>query len=512
MAIPGLEQLPVLPVVIPLVAAPLTLLMKPGRAPWAWATLVSWVTFVTTLLLLEGVWVNGPIEYAMGGWGAPDGMTAPLGITYYIDLANALVLTLVAGIASVVFPYAYYSVESEIDHRQTPAFYTALLICFTGLLGVTITGDAFNVFVFLEISSLSTYALVAMGARNDRRALTASFNYLVMGTIGATFFVIGIGLLYQATGTLNMLDLHQQLMGQSNRMVEAGFAFIITGIGLKLAMVPLHLWLPNAYCYAPSAISAFLAATATKVQVYIILRFMFTVFGFEFAFLDVALNAFIILGIAGMFYASFVAVFRDNVKQMLAYSSIAQIGYMLLGISFGTVDGVAASLIHVFNHALMKAALFMGVGCVVLRIGYSNFSAFNGLAKRMPWTAWGLIISGLSLVGVPLTVGFISKWKLMEAAFQTQTIIPPLLIVLLIGASSLLAAIYIGRLAYAMLLQPVPEDAEPVKEAPHLMRITMWIMVLANIWFFFQTDVTVGVATRAAQALLDTGLGYGGAY
>lgn len=506
MPLEGLEQLPALPVVIPLVAAPFALLMKPGRAPWAWATLVSWVTFVVTILLLEQVWLNGPIEYAMGGW------AAPLGITYYIDLANALILMLVAGIASLVFPYAYYSVEAEIDKRQTPAFYTALLICFTGLLGVTITGDAFNVFVFLEISSLSTYALVAMGARMDRRALTAAFNYLVMGTIGATFFVIGIGLLYQATGTLNMLDMHQQIQGQSNRMVEAGFAFIVTGIGLKLAMVPLHLWLPNAYCFAPSAISAFLAATATKVSIYVILRFVFTVFGFQFAFLDVALTAFVILGVIGMFYASFVAVFRDNVKQMLAYSSIAQIGYMLLGISFGTVDGVAASLIHVFNHALMKAALFMAVGCVVLRLGSSQITAFNGLARRMPWTTGALILSGLSLVGVPPTIGFISKWKLMEAAFQTMTVVPPLFIVLLIAASSLLAVVYIGRLVYAMTLQPVPADAEPIREAPHLMRICLWIMVLANIWFFFQTDVTVGVATRAAESLLDTGLGFGGAY
>ena len=506
MALDGLEQLPVLPVVIPLVSAPLALLMKPGRAPWAWATLVSWVTFVITLLLLETVWNNGPIEYAMGGW------AAPLGITYYIDLANALVLMLVAAVAAVVFPYAYYSVEAEIDRRQTPAFYTALLICFTGLMGVTITGDAFNVFVFLEISSLSTYALVAMGARNDRRALTASFNYLVMGTIGATFFVIGLGLLYQATGTLNMLDLHAQLQGQSNKMVEAGFAFIVTGIGLKLAMVPLHLWLPNAYCYAPSAVSSFLAATATKVSIYVMLRFLFTVFGFEFAFIEVALNAFIVLGIVGMFYASFVAVFRDNVKQMLAYSSIAQIGYMLLGISFGTVDGVTAALVHVFNHALMKAALFMGVGCVMLQIGSCSFASFNGLARRMPWTTGALILSGLSLVGVPPTVGFISKWKLMEAAFQTATFIPPLLIVLLIGASSLLAAIYVGRLIYAMVLQPVPEGAPAVKEAPHLMRIAMWIMVLANIYFFFQTDITVGVATEAARQLLDTGLGFGGAY
>ncbi|MBT8471877.1 MAG: monovalent cation/H+ antiporter subunit D family protein, partial [Marinicaulis sp.] len=274
-----IAQLPVLPVIVPLVLAPITLLLPKGRAPHLYATFVSWATFAACIFLLREVAEAGVLSYHLGDW-AP-----PLGIEYRVDLANALVLVLVSGIAAVVFPFAYRSVQLEIDKHQSPFFYGALLICMTGLLGVTITGDAFNVFVFLEISSLSTYALIAMGARRDRRALTASFNYLVMGTIGATFFVIGIGLLYQATGTLNMADLHDRLAGQNSRVIDAGFAFILVGIGLKLAMFPMHLWLPNAYTYAPSAVSAFLAATATKVAVYVLIRFLFTVFGFDFAFL-----------------------------------------------------------------------------------------------------------------------------------------------------------------------------------------------------------------------------------
>ncbi len=241
-------------------------------------------------------------------------------------------------------------------------------------------------------------------------------------------------------------------------------------------------------------------------------RFLFTVFGFEFPFLEVALNAFLVLGIIGMFYASFIAVFRDNVKQMLAFSSIAQIGYMLLGMSFGTVEGLTASFVHLFNHGLMKAALFMGVGAVVLRVGSSQFSAFKGLARRMPVTTWGLIISGLSLIGVPPTVGFISKFKLMEATFQTTTVISPILIVLLIGASSLLAAVYVGRLIYAMVLEQPAEDAPVVKEAPTLMLVGMWAVVLANLYFFFFTDLTVGMATQAAEALICLPSGCGGAY
>ena len=492
------SQLPVLPIIIPLVAAPITLLLPKGRAPWAWAVIISWLTFAACVLELISVVQNGPTSYFLGDW-AP-----PLGIEYRIDIANALVLLLVSAIAALVFPFAYRSVQLEIDERQSPFFYCALLICFTGLLGVTITGDAFNVFVFLEISSLSTYALIAMGARRDRRALTAAFNYLVMGTIGATFYVIGIGLLYQATGTLNMGDMKVQLEGLDNRMVQAGFAFIVVGIGLKLAMFPMHLWLPNAYTYAPSAVTAFLAATATKVAVYVLIRFFFSVFSFDFAFISAAFTWILLpLGLAGMFAASIVAVFQSDVKRMLAYSSVAQIGYMLLGISFATAEGLAASLVHVLNHALMKGALFMAVACVVLRAGSHSVHAFAGLAKRMPYTTWAFIISGLSLIGVPLTVGFVSKWYLLQAAFSGGYWYAGFLIV----ASSLIAVVYIGRIVELMVLREPPTEgryAIPAKDAPLSMLVPMWGLVAANIYFGIRTEWTGDLAARAAEALLAT--------
>ena len=491
------DQLPVLPIITPLVTAPMTLLFKPGRAPWAWTTFIAWLVFFACAAILYRVADSGVISYHLGNW-AP-----PIGIEYRIDLANALVLTLVSGIAALVFPFSYESVKREIDERQFSKFYGAMLICLTGLLGVTITGDAFNVFVFLEISSLSTYALVAMGARRDRRALTAAFNYLVMGTIGATFFVIGLGLLYQATGTLNMADVHARLAGQDNHVVEAGFTFILVGIGLKLAMFPMHLWLPNAYTYAPSAVSAFIAATATKVAVYVLIRFSFTVVGVDFDFLIRAFTYVLLpLGVLGMFIASLVAVFQDDVKRLLAYSSVAQIGYMLLGLSFVTQEGLTASLVHVLNHGLMKGALFMATACVCLRLGGNHLRAYEGLAKRMPLTTWAFIISGLSLVGVPGTVGFISKWYLLEASFAAGKAWAGFLVVL----SSLIAVAYVGRIVELMVLREPPKEgpcAGPVKEAPMSMVIPMWILVAANIYFGLRTDFTAGLAEKAAAALMN---------
>lgn len=493
-------QLPVLPIIIPLVAAPLTILMPTdkfgGRLAYIWATLVSWIVFAACAALLYSVATFGPISYHLGDW-AP-----PVGIEYRIDLANALVLTLVSGIGAMVFPYSYVSIRSEINLRQISLFYAALLISMTGLLGVTITGDAFNVFVFLEISSLSSYALVAMGAKKDRRALTAAFNYLVMGTIGATFFVIGLGLLYQATGTLNMADLKIQLAGESNRMIEAGFAFVLVGIGLKAAMFPMHLWMPNAYAYAPSAVSAFIAATSTKVAVYVIIRFIYSVIGPDFPFIEAAFNYLLMpLAIAGMFFASIVAIFQDDVKRMLAYSSVGQIGYMLLGVSFATEQGLTASLVHLFNHGLIKGALFMAAGCVMLRVGSHSISAYAGLARRMPATAAAFIIAGLSLIGVPLTVGFISKWQLLSAAFDSGRAWAGFLVV----ASSLLSVIYVGRVIEVMILRPAPAGASAVKEAPLSMIIPMALLVAANIYFGLHTELTVDLAERAAHALMGGG-------
>jgi multicomponent Na+:H+ antiporter subunit D len=492
-----MEQIPVLPTAIPLIAAPLTLVLPKGRAAYYYATLITWLVFASCIVLLHQVAAGGAISYHLGDW-AP-----PIGIEYRIDLANALVLVLVSGLAALVTPFSYASIVSEIDDRQTNLFYGALLICMTGLLGVTITGDAFNVFVFLEISSLSTYALVALGARQDRRALTSAFNYLVMGTIGATFFVIGIGLLYQATGTLNMVDLRLQLTeGDSNRMVQAGFAFILVGMGLKAAMFPMHLWMPNAYAFAPSAVSAFIAATSTKVAIYVIIRFIYTVFGADFAFVEAAFTYVLLpLALAGMFFASIVAIFQSDVKRMLAYSSVGQIGYMLLGLSFGTKEGLQASLIHLFNHGLMKGALFMAVACVMLRVGAHSCSAFHGLARRMPVTAAAFIFAGLSLIGVPLTVGFVSKWYLLDAAFEADKAWAAFLIV----ASSLIAVIYIGRIIELILLREPPKEgplAGLTPEAPLSMLIPMWLLVIANIYFGLNTELTADLAGRAAEALM----------
>ena len=486
-------HLPILQVVVPLISAPLCFLLKRSNLAWGFATLVSWAAFATAVVLLQAVMDGGTIRYEIGGW------AAPWGIEYVVDATNAIVLVLVSAIGAAVMPYARRSVLAEIPASQHGLYYTAYLLCLAGLLGVTITGDAFNVFVFLEITSLSSYILVAAGAGMDRRALTAAYNYLVLGTVGATFFVIGVGLLYMVTGTLNIIDLSERIPAlQDNRTVHVAFAFVVVGMGLKLALFPLHTWLPNAYTYAPSTGTAFLAATSTKVSVYVLLRFMFVVFAPTYGFMALTMDYVLLpLALIAMVAATVAAIYQYNLKRLLAYSSVAQLGYMVLGISFGSVTGLTAAVLHLFNHALMKGALFLALGCVMLRVGDVTIRGVRGLGRQMPWTMAAFVAGGLSLIGVPLTVGFISKWYLVLATLEDGR----WWIAAFIMVSSLLAVIYVWKVVEAAYLKEPPAGRD-VREAPLSMLVPTWILVLANIWFGIDADYTVTVARTAAMGLL----------
>jgi multicomponent Na+:H+ antiporter subunit D len=301
------------------------------------------------------------------------------------------------------------------------------------------------------------------------------------------------------TGTLNMADLSDRLPALlGHGTVNTAFAFIMVGFALKLALFPLHLWLPNAYTHAPSVVTIFLAATATKVAVYVMLRIVFTIFGFELIEDTPTDEIFLTLCVIGILVMSFYAIFQENAKRLLAYSSVAQIGYMMVGVGLGSMLGLTATLVHLFNHALMKGALFMAIGAIVYRIGSSQIIDFTGLGKRMPWTFGAIILSGLSLIGVPGTAGFVSKWYLVLAALEQQNW--TLVIVILIG--SLLAVVYVWKLVEVLYFQTPEDHPAEVKEAPLGLLIPTWVLVLANIYFGIDTELTAGVAEAAVKLLL----------
>ncbi|MEE9390950.1 MAG: monovalent cation/H+ antiporter subunit D family protein [Planctomycetota bacterium] len=486
------HHLPALTIIVPLIAAPLCLLVRGRKPALGFIVAVTWAVFAMAIALIHRVVTEGVVVYRLGDW------PSPWGIEYRIDMLGAFVILFVSAMGAAVGTYSTRSIAKELDERQAYLFGTVFLLCLAGLMGIAATGDMFNLFVFLEISALSSYALISLGRR--RRALLAAFQYLVTGTIGATFILIGIGLLYMMTGTLNMAEMAEKIQPlEHHRTVLVAFAFLTVGISLKMAFFPLHFWLPNAYASAPSAVTAFLASTATKVSVYIFLRFVFTIFGGAFAFRQLALDAVLMpLAIAGMFIASAVAIFQTDLKRLLAYSSVAQIGYMVLGASLANVAGLTGAIVHMFNHALTKGGLFLAVGCLMHRYGSSKLDDLRGAGRTMPYTSLAIALGGLGLIGVPTTAGFVSKWYLVSGAFD-RGLWPVAAMILL---SSLLAVVYVWRIVETLYLKEPADPHKTVREAPLPLLIPTLLVIGASLWFGLSTSWSVGFASQAASELL----------
>ncbi|MEO1794444.1 MAG: proton-conducting transporter membrane subunit, partial [Pseudomonadota bacterium] len=331
----------------------------------------------------------------------------------------------------------------------------------------------------------------------------AAYQYLIMGTIGATFYVIGVGLLYIVTGSLNLADITTRLgevYAATPRPVMAAFAFLIVGISLKLALFPLHVWLPNAYAFAPPFATIFLAATATKVAVYVLIRIWFTLFGSAVPLdqLPVA-EVLIVLSIIAMFAGSLLAFYENRIERMLAYSSVAQIGYIMLGISMLNEAGLTGGIVHIFNHAITKGLLFLAVGAMVFRVGHPLLSELEGIGKRMPLTMAAFVVGALSIIGVPGTAGFVSKWNLAIGAVDAEAY----LIVFLIMGSSILSVLYIGRFIEIAYFRPVSNLCQRATDPDWTMALPIALLAAAVIWFGLDTTYSSGIANAAAQMLLE---------
>jgi multicomponent Na+:H+ antiporter subunit D len=488
------SHFPAILIVLPLIAAALIALLRRSSLGFVLTLIVSWILPFIAGSMLWQVLQSGPISYHIGGW-AP-----PWGIEYRLDALNGFLLVLVSAIGAVTVPAAFRPISFEIAEERLAWFYCMYLLCLTGLLGIAITGDAFNAFVFLEISSLATYVLIALG--HDRRALLAAYQYLIMGTVGATFYVIGVGLIYLLTGSLNMVDIATRLgstTAAQTPAIVAALAFITVGVSLKLALFPLHAWLPNAYAYAPSWVTVFLSATATKVAIYLLIRYYYSVFGaaLDLGALPVA-EIMIALSLAAMLIASLVAVFEADLKRMLAYSSVAQIGYITLGIGLANQDGLTGGLVHIVNHALIKAALFLAACAIFYRACPLQIRDLAGIGRRMPLTTAAFTIAGLALIGAPGTAGFISKWYLAAGALEKGWW--PLVVAIV--ASSLIALVYIGRfLELAWLRQPSSSIAHAA-DPPASILLPLAVLTAATIYFGFDTEWTAGIGGSIAKALL----------
>ena len=360
--------------------------------------------------ILDLVIASGVIHYRLGGW------LPPWGIEYYVDTLNAIMLVLVSFLSFLTAVFSRKSVEIEIPEKGA-LFWALYLLLMTGLLGIIVTGDLFNLFVLLEVASLSGYVLIAVG---EKRSLFASFRYVVIGTMGASFYLLGVGYLYITTGSLNMVDLSLLLPKlYTSKVVLAGFIFILIGLGIKTALFPLHGWLPDAYTYAPTAVSAAVAPLMTKVMAYAILRIMFTVFKAEFPVTVIEVTDVMVwTGTLAMLVGGVMALSQSDFKRMLAYVIVAEIGYIIGGIGVANATALKGAVFHIINDAVMMACLFMVAGLIVYKTKGHRIDNFIGFFRVMPVTAVVFTVGALAVIGVPPTCGFFSKWYLLLGGIE----------------------------------------------------------------------------------------------
>ena len=408
-----MNNYPALIVVVPLLAALIAgiFMWIEERLSYLAALAGLGISLFAACNVLFQVIQSGTIQYKMAGW------VPPIGIEYRIDLLNAAMLVLISAIAFFNLIASVKSVQQDTGDRKG-AFYTVYMLFVTGLLGVAATGDLFNLYVLIEITSLTSYTMVGLGDR-DRGPL-AALNYIFVGVIGASFYLLGVGYLYLITGSLNMVDVAvilPTLEGSSTVLVA--FLLIIIGLWIKMALFPMHVWLPNAYSHAPVAFARLVAPLMTKVMVYVMVRMMLTVFGLDYILTTLNLSGAVVwLATLAIVAGGIMALSQKNLKRMLAYIIVCEIGYMVGGAWMGNQTALTGAILHIWNDALMTFALFLAVGNMIFKLEKVDFDDLKGLFGKMPWTMGGFVIAALSIIGVPPTCGFFSKWYLLLGAFK----------------------------------------------------------------------------------------------
>ena len=489
-----MSALPVLLPVIPLIAGVLAVLVglyRPAAAQ-AVATLGMAGALGVALTALAQVIDGAPLRHEVGGW------PPPIGIEYVLDPLSGFLATIIAGIGLLAVLYPAKAGLGFVPKAGLPA-YGLMCLLLTGLLGVVVSGDLFHLFVFLEIYAISTYALVALGGD---RAIFASFRYLLLGTAGSGLYLLGVGFIYFMTGSLNMADVAGLLPAVADSPTIAAAAALITvGLGVKMALFPLHVWLPDAHTNAPPAIAALLAAVQVKAGAYAIIRINYGVFGPGLVADELPIAELLTwFGAAGILVGSVMAILQTDFKRLLAYSTVAQLGYIGVGIGLANPIALIGALLHILNHAVMKSGLFFIAGGIYSQTKIKEIPRMSGLGRKMPLLMSGFAIAAVSMVGLPPTAGFISKFYLVLGAIEGGR----WPIAVIIVGSSLLTAVYfvrlIERIFTGKVTDPKLEDAhEPgprILGPVMLLAVGLLVIFLANVW------IVDAILAPVADALL----------
>ena len=480
-----IEHFPVLAVAVSLLGSFTILLTSiyTKRAGYPISISIVFIQLAMALLIFINVLASGTISYWLGGW------RPPWGIEYRVDTLGAYVLVIVTLFSFFSTVYAKRIVEKEIELSKHPYFYTLWMLLVSGMVGVAVTGDLFNLFVFLEISSLATYALIAMAGR---KALIASFNYLVLGAVGISFYLLGTAFLYAATGTLNMYDAKVLLsLLYSSRIVQLSFVFYFIGLAMKMALFPFHVWQPNAYEYSPSAVTVIISTALAKINAYALFRLIYSVYTINFFHnYSIILDLTALIASVGIIAGSLFAIMEKSLKKMLAYSSVANVGYIVLALTLGKW-GVYAAASHLLNHSLMKAALFMVAGGFIYRLGVRNIEDLEGLGRAMPLSSAAFAMAAVSMIGIPPSAGFVTKLFILLASLDTGKFV----FIAVMIASSLLSLVYFWRVIEMLYMKGHRERMEELPASMLYPALLMGILsISAGILWFFNIDILQQIA------------------
>ncbi len=450
-------------VAIPLLAAFLNALL--GKKIKRLSDLLSAVaTFALAAASIYSVLLfkeTGVIVYKVGGW------VPPIGITMVMDGLTLLMLVTVNIIAFLV---SIYSIDYMEKYTEKWNFYCLFLLMLAGMNGVIISGDMFNLYVFLEIAAISSYALVAFGTEHEE--LEAAFKYAVMGTLASSFILLGIVFLYSFTSTLNMADMSMELAkrGPSQIVLLVSVLFLM-GFGLKSALVPFHAWLPDAHPSAPAPISAMLSGVLIKsLGVYAMIRVFFSVLGASPQVLSILMT----IGTISIIVGACLALGQWDFKRLLAYSSINQIGYVILGIALGTPLGILGGVFHLLNHSVFKSLLFLNSGAVEYATGTRDLQKMGGLKEKMPVTANTSLVGSMSIAGIPPFNGFWSKMIIIVACVQAGHFAHASWAVL----ASILTLAYFMKVQRYAFFGELKEGLCRVKEVPLFMKVSMVVLAI----------------------------------
>lgn len=419
--------------------------------------------------LTRRVFTEGTVIYEMGGW------AAPWGIEFVADYLAIFMLITICLMSFLILIYATEDLKHELRPNVLGWFYTLYLLLVGSMMGLALTNDMFNMFVFMEIGAISACGIISI--KSDKECVEASLKYLIMSSVGTGCILMSIALIYMVTGHLNIsfaaAGLEKAIQVYPYNILGA-LALFSVGFVIKSALFPLHVWLPDAHSSAPSPSSAILSGLVIKIYVFMYLKLLLKLFPSELYSMVPIFDMILILASLSIFFGSIFAIVQKDIKRMLAFSSIAQIGYVFLGIGLFNVTGLTGGILHIINHAMMKSMLFLSAGAIIYCSGRRKISDLKGIGLKMPLVMGAFTIGAMSMVGLPATNGFISKLYLALGALDAGK--PFYLGVILL--SSFLNVLYYFPIVISAFFGESQENDEKIefKKLPARMSIPLVVL------------------------------------